>query len=647
MTFTLCFTTRRPADFHWWLLLLVCFCTTAEAQWQTTTYSLKGGWNAIHLSGDARHDTLDNLLPPQVTEVWRWNPNPTQVQFTQSPLIPSAGTPEWSVWKRGLPGESTLSQLSGQTSYLVRCAGTAANSYAVPIKQSPLPPSSAWVRNGANLFGFPTFQSGSSYPFFSSYFSTFPAALAANTRIYKYVGGELGAGNPLQIFSPANERLDRTQAYWFSAEVVGNFYAPLEISLTTGGGLAFGRAGSVVTARIRNRSNAAVTLSVAPLNSESAPPGQTGIVGPVPLTRRTFNATTLLWTESPIAAGFTEAIGPQSTLELNLGIDRASMGGASAGALFASFLRLRDSGNLMEVYLPVSALKTSLSGLWVGDIALTHVGSRVSNGAKGIATLRRDSLTAIAVEGTGGFGYTVPPAVTVAPPASGTTATAVANVAQGSVTGFTITNSGSGYLKTPAVTVAPPPPLAGTSTSSPFPLRALLHVADDGAARLLSQVFIGQLAAAPNAAGLCTLESLLKPDAKSGARRIVSAHLPLDRVILGTGSVALPAEVAFTITIPFSDPTNPFVHQYHPDHDNKDARGNPLGAGVESYSVTRRCTFRFTASPPAGSTVTGGWGSEVIGGTYSETINGIHKQALQLDGTFELRRASEIGTLTQ
>ncbi len=89
------------------------------------------------------------------------------------------------------------------------------------------------------------------------------------------------------------------------------------------------------------------------------------------------------------------------------------------------------------------------------------------------------------------------------------------------------------------------------------------------------------------------------------------------------------------------------MHQYHPDHDNKDARGNNLSAGVESYSVTRLCTFSFTAAPPAGSAVTSGWGSDVIGGTYSETITGIHKQAIQMDGTFELRRASEIGTLTQ
>lgn len=99
------------------LAALILSAAPTSAQWETTTHSLKGGWNAIHLTGDARQDTLDNLLPAAVMEVWRWNPNPTQVQFTQSPLLPSAGTPEWSARKRGQPAESTLSQLTGQASY--------------------------------------------------------------------------------------------------------------------------------------------------------------------------------------------------------------------------------------------------------------------------------------------------------------------------------------------------------------------------------------------------------------------------------------------------------------------------------------------------------------------------------------------------
>ena len=553
------------------ILLLVSLCslifaTAARAQWQTTTYTLKGGWSSIYLSGDAAPDTLANL-PATVTEIWRWNPNPNQIQFTESPLTPSAGTPEWSVWRRGSPADSTLSQLIGRAAYLVKSTGTTANTYAVAIKQAPQPPGASWVRNGANLLGFPTFKSGSNYPTISAYFATFPAAIAANAKVFKYVGGELGPTNPIQIFSTTNEQLDRTQAYWFSAEVVENFYAPLEINLSNSNGLDFGRTGSVITARIRNRSASAVTVTLAPVNSETKPTGQPDIAGPVPLTSRAFNATTLLWTETPITTAYTVSIAAKGTLELQFGVNRAAMT-AGVDASYASFLRLTDSGNLTAVILPVRAQQTSLAGLWVGDVKLTAVASKV---------------------------------------------------------------------------VGSP----GATTPTPLPLRTILHVAEGGSARLLSQVFLGQLDVAPHNVGLCTRESLLKQDAKASAQRLVAAHMPLDQVITGSGTASIPGVVTCVITVPYDDPTNPFVHQYHPDHDNKDARLQPVAAGVESYTITRTCTFTFTTSPPAGSSVSSGWGSSVLGGTYSETISGVHRGLITVSGTFELNRASEIVTLSQ
>jgi hypothetical protein len=55
---------------------------------------------------------------------------------------------------------------------------------------------------------------------------------------------------------------------------------------------------------------------------------------------------------------------------------------------------------------------------------------------------------------------------------------------------------------------------------------------------------------------------------------------------------------------------------------------------VEAPAITRVCTFTFTAT-----------GGSVISGTYSEILTGVHRKPIQLTGTFELRRASEIGTL--
>ena len=216
-------------------------------------------------------------------------------------------------------------------------------------------------------------------------------------------------------------------------------------------------------------------------------------------------------------------------------------------------------------------------------------------------------------------------------------------VQNGKVTGFTITGGGSGYLAAPAITM--PAPLApGTTTARRPPLRVILHVDDGGTARLLSQVFIGELAG--GSSGLCTTEAGLSVADKATASRLVAAHLPLDRVLgSGSGSVALGQTLVRTVTIPFNDDTNPFVHSYHPDHNNKDACGMPLGAGVESYGITRTLSFQFTTTPPAGVSAAG-WGSTSIGGNYTEVIRGLHKKDLTVSGTFVLRRASEIGTLT-
>ncbi len=565
-------------------LALITLCTvltavSASAQWQSTDYVLRGGWNSIYLHGEATHATPEALFAsyPEVLEVWRWNPNPNQVQFTTSPLLPTTGTPEWSIWVRGGTA-NTLTQLSGQTGYLVRCSGATADSYTVPMVQRMLPPSAAWVRNGANFLGFPSKLNGS-YPAFSSYFASFPAAIAANTKIFKYVGGEFSASNPLQVFSPTLERVDRNQAYWFDSEVVGNFYAPLQISLSQASGLDFGRTGSVITARVMNRTATPMTITIAPVASDAAPSGQEEITGSVPVTRRTFDSGTAAWVETPIVAAYTEVIAPATTVELSFGIDRVAMTGA-AEAFYASLLRFTDAGNQFDILLPVSARKATLAGLWIGEANVKAVESKA----------QADAVT---------------------------------------------------------------------PTGRSYPLRYLLHVADDGTARVLSQVFMGKLAALPNDFGLCTKEAGLKADEKATASRIASVHMPLNRVIDGTsgtgsGSVAIPGTLVRKISVPFDDPTNPFVHQYHPDHDNKDAKGNALTAGFESYNIERQVTFTFTESPPPGSTVTSGWGSSVIGGTYAEVVQGLHKDSagvgtgngLQITGTFELRRASEIGSIS-
>lgn len=536
-----------------------------NAQWKTETYVLHAGWNGLYLHGDASYATPAELFAtyPAVTQVWRWNPNPDQVQYSTSPAVPDATSSEWTIWKRDDPAEQQLSKMIGQSSYLVYCTGEPGSTVSVAITQKAQPPAATWLLTGANFMGFPA-APGSATTTFANYFASFPAAITAPAKIYKYVGGELGPGNPVEVTALANERLDRTTAYWFQAATVGNFTGLVEYELPSTAGLAFGRTGMVVTVGVMNRSNAAVTLTISTAPSEPAPTGQVAISGAVPLTRRVLDSTSGAYTETPLTGSFTVSIPANGRLDLSFGLDRSQLTGSS-NDLYASLLRLKDSAGLTDVYLPVTAQTATPAGLWIGEANVTSVVS----------------------------------------------------------------------------TVAGSP---GATTARAFPLRLILHVDGTGTTRILSQAFVGNLATAGHAPGVCTHEGGLWPDTKADALRLVSSQMPLDRVIAATGAFAIGHTLTYTISLPFDDVTNPFVHEYHPDHDNRDPRGLPLAAGVESYTITRTVTLTFTASPPDGSTVNG-WGTTVYGGTYTETITGLNRQPLTVSGGFGLRRVTESADL--
>ena len=547
-------------------LVLLLSGQSLLGQWITESYSLKAGWNGIYLHGDATHLTPAELFKDTaVSQVWRWNPNPNQVQFTSSPAVPSESSSEWTIWKRDDPEEQKLSALVGQSAYLVYCDGSATTT--VPILQRPLPPAASWLISGANFLGFPA--ATTTQPIMTSYFGSFPKAIESPAKVFKYIGGELNANNPLQV-SAGTERIDRNTAYWFETAVVSDFTAPVEYEVPGSNGIAFGRTATYVTMGVMNRTSSAITLTLKTETSEPAPDGQTGITGSVPLTYRTFDSSANSYLETPVTGSFTVSVPANGRLDLQFGVDRSSMLDRSSTsdsleALYASFLQITDSAGLSNVRMPLSAQAASSAGLWVGEVSVTHVGSTV-------------------------------------------------------------------------------PGSPGSTTVRPFPLRMIVHVDANGLARLVSQVFLGPLVSGLN--GVTTRESLLHPERKAEALRLVSSQMPLDRVLSGSGSFAVGSSLAYQVVLPFDDPTNPFVHQYHPDHDNRDADLLPLKTGVESYDIIRDCSFEFTETPPDGSSITG-WGTSVYGGNYSELIKGLNKksQNLTTSGTFLFRRLSEIADI--
>ncbi len=170
---------------------------------------------------------------------------------------------------------------------------------------------------------------------------------------------------------------------------------------------------------------------------------------------------------------------------------------------------------------------------------------------------------------------------------------------------------------------------------SNFPIRFILHRSASGQVTVLPQVYIGEAAGVSVAS---TSEAKVTAVSPGKVARFSSASFPLGSSWPAAGSIGLTGTVAFSVPLAYNAATNPFVHSYHPDHDNLDARYRVLPAGVESPDITRAITLTFQPSLPGAADT--GIGSTTLGGTYREVISGLRATPVAVSGTFVLRRVA-------
>jgi hypothetical protein len=175
---------------------------------------------------------------------------------------------------------------------------------------------------------------------------------------------------------------------------------------------------------------------------------------------------------------------------------------------------------------------------------------------------------------------------------------------------------------------------AGEAAPSLFTMRLLLHSDGAGVARLLQQAYTGTATGGVAAVG-AKQSSFTAPGKPNG--RLSSAHFPVGMSLQGAGAVGLSGSLTFTLPLDYRDPSNPFVHAYHPDHDNLDDRfQGVLPKHRESPEVNRTITLNFAAQNPVGFDPS--WGSTTLGGTYTETVTGLRATPITTSGHFILRR---------
>ena len=573
-----------------------------HGQWLTQSMELRPGWNAVQLHVDSSHGTLEELIEGEVAnpieEVWLWTPAVGTAQFVQSPQVPTASVPQWTSWKRSLGAGSELRRLPGNAAALVR-VGPVGTNYVWRVKGRPVAPRNAWTATGLNFLGMPVPEgAGVTVEAFVG-----PAArLRQDLDLFRYNGGELDAGNPARIFGFRSNLLRRGEAFWMrSGGAYNRYFGPVEVRLQTSSGVDFGRRAGEQRIRVRNVADRPVVVRMALMESEAAPTGQRVVAGLPPLLLRgALNTTNLtfghsLMTTATEATWSLAASGePGADVEVVLGLDRYAMGGAD-GEWRAGVLRFTDSLGLSQVDVPVTAESGSWSGLWMGDAmvgGVRHALGRYARGADGATMRGADGkpMRLGTMDGMGGVGRE-------------------------------------------------------------FAVRLLVHVEGTHAC-LVQRVYVGLDRATNRAVAL--REELLGPGALAGAKRLSSVHFPwteANRPWAFAGSFERDGAVEARVVMAYDDArSNPFVHGYHPDHDNLDASFTAgLPRGRESWDVERRVRLRIRAPGTDFQSLSGT--SDRIDAWYDETMTfsgtGSEQRTHEVTGAVRLRRVSDVPVLTR
>jgi hypothetical protein len=189
----------------------------------------------------------------------------------------------------------------------------------------------------------------------------------------------------------------------------------------------------------------------------------------------------------------------------------------------------------------------------------------------------------------------------------------------------------------------------------PVPLSFRLILFNDGTnASLLQRVYVGARAGSNTV--VATTESVLDPGSLGTARRISAPILPwtaanspysLSGTFGPSGSLT-----SVPIVEAYDDQAgNPYLHTYHPDHNNLDYTYSPpheLPRGSQSYDIAQTITLTFTSGGSDFASLTTSDSS--LSGTYAETITlnglGTASRTFNTAGAFSLVRVSPIATLT-
>lgn len=582
--------TRKLCAFNFFTTLLLIFQVSAWAAavpTVTQTVTLNPGWNAVYLEVAPLSNSPAVVFKglPSGSSVWAWTGKNDSVQFIQDPGEAPVISPKWLAifTSTAESGLNNLYAITANSAYLIHVAGS--SPLTMNIDGRPTIRHKGWVPDSFNLTGFGF--SGTA-PSFSSFFA--PSAAHKNQAIYR-LNNASGAWE--LVNNPSTTTMRSGEAFWIYCQSGSDYQGPLTVEANGSDGLDFGAGITILSLTIGNASTADKSVTVTPLSG----------VTPVSLAYRKYDNTSGKILSNPLAGMSAVTVKAGSSATVNLAVQRNAFTGDGA-----SVLEIKDAqGN--RVRLPVTATSNPVNGypgLWSGSANINKVSQLADSG-----------------------------------PAPG---------------------FGSG--------VAKPTPAA-------LNLNLILHQQKNGPARLLKQAIVMQQDPIRNPDGsiqikgrsvVLTKDSLIpnysgvtQRDGAKVGRRLSSVGIdysPSTDAMLGTdfdgtalkcsGSVStsITCRLVVESSATYTHPTNPFLHRYHPDHDNQASDFKAFRQ--EANRIVRDITLTFDTVPLDNPTnPPPGWGNTVLGGSYSESISGLAKGPIKVEGSFTLNLAGDADVLNQ
>lgn len=585
---------RKPFALILFVVLLVFMPLTtmaanAPVPAVTQTLNLNPGWNAVYVEvqpEDSSPATVFNALP-QGSTVWAWTGKDSPVQFIQDPNEAAVYKPKWLNISTA-PAEAALNNLYAinvNTPYLVRVAGTAPVS--VTVQGRPTIRHKSWVPDSFNLIGF---SFSATPPTFANFFA--PSNSHKNQAVYR-LNNISGAWEIVN--NPATTTMLSGEAFWIYCQSGSDYQGPLTVEADGSDGLNFGVSITILTLKVYNSSTIDRTVSVAQLSAAN----------PVAFAYRSYDATSGLILTNPLSNMSPITVKAGSFSVITLAAQRGSFSGSAASVLEFS------DGQGNRVRVPVTAISNPVNGypgLWFGVATLNMV-SQLSD------------LTGTAPNFVNGEAKPAPAALN---------------------------------------------------------LNLILHQDRNGQARLLKQVIVmhqdgtrnpdgtprtnGRFVALTDDKLISNFKGVSQRSGADVGRRLSAIGFDYspstdpafgtdfdDTALKCTGSISttVTCQIILESSASTTHPTNPFLHKYHPDHDNLDDT-NYTTFKKEVNRIVRDVSLDFDATPKDNpSNPPPGWGVNMLGGTYTEHIRGLAKGPIKVQGNFTIKLVSDVDVLNQ